>query len=200
MRMGPSFSRASSTRSASQFFRPSTAPKAQAERAVGDTLRDQPRGEWVLSTKIGRLLRPMPRPSAELKRRHPLPFEVVYDYSHDGIMRSFGDSLQRLGLTLDISMSTTSAPTSTAPPHPSTARGISIVVGGPFNSGILAGRDTLNYDTAPPEIAAKAKAMVRSANATACRCRRQRCSFRWPTRPSPQSSRGRATSRNLPTG
>jgi D-threo-aldose 1-dehydrogenase len=39
------------------------------------------------------------------------------------------------------------------------ARGVSIVVGGPFNSGILAGRDTWNYNTAPSEIAAKAKAI-----------------------------------------
>src|SRR6516162_1920659 len=30
--------------------------------------------------------------------------------------------------------------------------GISIVVGGPLNSGILAGRDTWNYKAAPPEI------------------------------------------------
>ena len=29
-----------------------------AERAVGDALRDKPRDEWVLSTKVGRLLRP----------------------------------------------------------------------------------------------------------------------------------------------
>ena len=29
-----------------------------AERAVGDALRDRPRDEWVLSTKVGRLLRP----------------------------------------------------------------------------------------------------------------------------------------------
>ena len=29
-----------------------------AERATGDALRDRPRDEWVLSTKIGRLLRP----------------------------------------------------------------------------------------------------------------------------------------------
>jgi D-threo-aldose 1-dehydrogenase len=38
----------------------------QAERAVGDALRDQPRGEWVLSTKVGRLLRPSrsPRPGS----------------------------------------------------------------------------------------------------------------------------------------
>jgi D-threo-aldose 1-dehydrogenase len=33
--------------------------------------------------------------------------------------------------------------------------GISIVVGGPLNSGILAGRDTWNYKTAPPEITAR---------------------------------------------
>ena len=29
-----------------------------AERAAGDALRDRPREEWVLSTKVGRLLRP----------------------------------------------------------------------------------------------------------------------------------------------
>src|SRR3954465_9811968 len=32
----------------------------QAERAVGDTMRDKKRDEWVLSTKVGRLLRPNP--------------------------------------------------------------------------------------------------------------------------------------------
>ena len=36
-------------------------------------------------------------------------------------------------------------------------RGTSMVVGGPLNSGILAGRDTWNYDTAPPEIVARVK-------------------------------------------
>jgi D-threo-aldose 1-dehydrogenase len=35
------------------------------------------------------------------------------------------------------------------------AAGTSIVVGGPLNSGILAGRDTWNYRTAPPEIVAR---------------------------------------------
>src|SRR5205823_9117557 len=37
--------------------------------------------------------------------------------------------------------------------------GISIVVGGPLNSGILAGRDTWNYKTAPPEIVARVHAI-----------------------------------------
>src|SRR5215831_16460619 len=31
----------------------------QAERCVGDAMRQEPRGEWVLSTKVGRLLRPL---------------------------------------------------------------------------------------------------------------------------------------------
>src|SRR3954467_12596145 len=70
----------------------------QAERAVGDALRDQPRDDWVLSTKVGRLLRPFPQVAPEPGRKHPLPFGVAYDYSYDGIMRSFEDSLQRLGL------------------------------------------------------------------------------------------------------
>jgi D-threo-aldose 1-dehydrogenase len=37
--------------------------------------------------------------------------------------------------------------------------GTSIVVGGPLNSGILAGRDTWNYQTAPPEIVARVNAI-----------------------------------------
>ena len=36
-------------------------------------------------------------------------------------------------------------------------RGTSIVVGGPLNSGILAGRDTWNYSAAPPEVVARVK-------------------------------------------
>src|SRR6185437_14055112 len=70
----------------------------QAERAVGDALRDRPRDEWALSTKVGRLLRPNPTGVHPDGRRHPLPFDPVYDYSYDGIMRSHEDSLQRLGL------------------------------------------------------------------------------------------------------
>jgi D-threo-aldose 1-dehydrogenase len=39
------------------------------------------------------------------------------------------------------------------------AAGTSIVVGGPLNSGILAGRDTWNYDTAPPDVVTRVKAI-----------------------------------------
>ena len=70
----------------------------QAERCVGDALRGMPRDDWVLSTKVGRLLRPRAGPPPDDGRRHPMPFDPVYDYSYDGIMRSVEDSLQRLGL------------------------------------------------------------------------------------------------------
>jgi D-threo-aldose 1-dehydrogenase len=70
-----------------------------AERAAGDALRDRPRDEWVLSTKVGRLLRPRSGGGGATDGRlAPLPFEVKYDYSYDGIMRSVEDSYQRLGL------------------------------------------------------------------------------------------------------
>ena len=69
-----------------------------SERRLGDALRDR-RGEaYVLSTKAGRLL----KPAGYALERHgfvsPMPFDIVYDYGYDGILRSFDDSLQRLGL------------------------------------------------------------------------------------------------------
>lgn len=72
-----------------------------SERRVGDILRQEPGDSFVLSTKVGRLLEPCD-PVDENIARHgycsPMPFEPVYDYSYDGIMRSYEDSLQRLGL------------------------------------------------------------------------------------------------------
>ena len=77
-----------------------------SERRVGDVLRRQPRSSYVLSTKVGRLLRPAPRTEKSAVRHgyvSPMPFEPVYDYSYDGVMRSHEDSLQRLGLnSIDI--------------------------------------------------------------------------------------------------
>ncbi len=70
----------------------------QAERCVGDAMRGVPRDDWVLSTKVGRLLRPRLTPAKTEDRRRPLPFDPEFDYSYDAIMRSFEDSLQRLGL------------------------------------------------------------------------------------------------------
>src|ERR1700731_5048888 len=202
----------------------------QAERCVGDALRDRPRDEWVLSTKVGRLLRPNPTGVHADDRHHPLPFDPVYDYSYDGIMRSFEDSLQRLGLArIDILyVHDIGVHQHGAEAHPALMRslresgyraleslrgsgavqaigigvnerevlleamewgawdafllagrytlleqaplddllpkcvaaGTSIVVGGPLNSGILAGRDTWNYNPAPPAILERVKAIA----------------------------------------
>ena len=199
-----------------------------AEHRVGDGLRDKPRDEWVLSTKVGRLLKPYTgagvSPDAGFS---PMPFEVVYDYTYDGVMRSVEDSYQRLGLArhdilfahdlgvyehgeeaaarymkqfrdsgyraldelrrsgvckaigLGVNEAAVilevmgfgdfdvfllagrytlleQAPLDDLLPL-CEQRGASIVVGGPLNSGILAGRDTWNYAKAPAEIAARVR-------------------------------------------
>ncbi|MBB4288293.1 D-threo-aldose 1-dehydrogenase [Rhizobium leguminosarum] len=70
-----------------------------AERRVGDFLRDQPDGSYVLSTKVGRLLRPVPTGTVpDYSYVDPLSFDADYDYSYDGIMRSVEFSYARLGL------------------------------------------------------------------------------------------------------
>jgi D-threo-aldose 1-dehydrogenase len=199
----------------------------KACRIVGDALRELPREEWVLSTKAGRLLRPQANAGTPGAPRHPMPFEDVFDYSYDGIMRSFEDDLQRLGLArIDVlyvhdigarqhgkdghlgimrtfrdsgyraleelrssgqlraigigvnewevlreaidwgdwdvfllaGRYTLLEQTPLDDLLPQCLRsGISVVIGAPFNTGILAGRDTWNYRLAPPEIADRVK-------------------------------------------
>jgi D-threo-aldose 1-dehydrogenase len=69
-----------------------------SERRLGDFLRTRRDADYVLSTKVGRLL----QPAGFARERHgfvsPMPFDIVYDYGYEGVMRSFADSLQRLGL------------------------------------------------------------------------------------------------------
>lgn len=69
------------------------------ERYVGDFLRAKPESEYVLSTKVGRLLRPVPTGTVpDYGYVDPLSFDADYDYSYDGIMRSVDFSYARLGL------------------------------------------------------------------------------------------------------
>lgn len=71
----------------------------KAEHRLGDALRRYPRSEYVLSTKVGRRFVPRTTPyDGHEGWQNPLPFEAIYDYTHDGIMRSFEDSQQRLGI------------------------------------------------------------------------------------------------------
>lgn len=209
-----------------------TAPQyglGRSEHLVGDAIRER-RGDAILSSKVGRLLKPVK--AAEQDKGawvDPLPFNQAYDYSYDGVMRSFEDSLQRLGLNAidivyvhDIGVSTHGAEANkplwaqlakggykalrelrdsgvisaiglgvnewevlmdafalgdwdvfllagrytlleqtSLHPFMSTCieRGASVVVGGPFNSGILVGGNKFNYAKAPEEIVAKVKAI-----------------------------------------
>lgn len=199
-----------------------------SERRVGDGLRAfrlNPGCEGVISTKVGRLLVPgAADQSAAQDWPAALPFHPVYDYSYDGIMRSFEHSLQRLGLDRvdilyvhDIGEITHGAsnahhfgdlerngyralddlrssgavkaiglgvneanacldaleigdwdvfllagrytlleqdPIEDLLPR-CVANGTSVVIGGPFNSGLLVGGETWNYAVAPPDVRAR---------------------------------------------
>jgi D-threo-aldose 1-dehydrogenase len=209
-----------------------TAPQygfGRSEHLVGDVLRFHQEGT-VLSTKVGRLLKPV-RSGTERQYEHswvnPFPFDQVYDYSYDAVMRSFEDSLQRLGLPKvdilyvhDIGVMThgvegnkplwkqletggykalnelksqglisaiglgvnewevlmdafelgdwdvfllagryTLLEQTSLDPFLTTCvkRNASVVVGGPFNSGILVGGSTWNYAKAPENILARVR-------------------------------------------
>lgn len=200
----------------------------RSERTVGDMLRSK---DYTLSTKVGRLLRPgMMDDPAKMGWPDPLPFHPVFDYSYDGIMRSFEDSQQRMGLDKidilyvhDIGEVTHGAanagyfkdlessgyralvelrsagavkaiglgvneaevcraalnigewdvfllagrytlleqdPLEDLIPECEVA-GTSLVIGGPFNSGVLVGGNTWNYGSVPQEIRMRVDALAR---------------------------------------
>ena len=203
----------------------------RSERVMGDVLRGS---EYILSDKVGRLLAPGPvKNPADFGMVDPLPFNVVYDYSYDGIMRAYEDNLQRLGLDrIDILLVhdigefqhgqdhakhfkslesggyramdelrtaglikaiglgvnenkvcmdalaigdwdvfllagryTLLEQTAVETLFPACRKaGTSIICGGPFNSGVLVGRDTWNYAKAPKEVIDKARALDVVAN------------------------------------
>jgi D-threo-aldose 1-dehydrogenase len=202
-----------------------------SEHRLGAALRHRPRGDYVISTKVGRLMQPDPmvRPG-ESGWAAPLPFRPRFDYSYEGILRSHEDSLQRLGLDrvdilyvhdigrvthgrahglywdqltrgggfraltklrddgsirafglgvnewevvadaidacdLDCALLagryTLLEQASLEPLLDRCAgRGIGIVIGGPFNSGILAGTRKFNYEEAPAGVVARVEAIA----------------------------------------
>ena len=70
-----------------------------AELRTGHYLRWKPRDEFVLASKVGRVLKPAKRETIDFSPwADAAPFTSEFDYSYDGTMRSFEDSLQRLGL------------------------------------------------------------------------------------------------------
>ena len=73
-----------------------------AESRLGAALRARPRDEYVISTKVGRLLVPTPERAHEMDAEEgfhvPAAYERRWDFSRDGILRSVEASLERLGL------------------------------------------------------------------------------------------------------
>jgi D-threo-aldose 1-dehydrogenase len=73
-----------------------------SERRLGAFLRTKPRDEFVVSTKVGRLLRPNPEYSGglDLDNDFHVPADVrrEWDLTADGIRRSLDESLDRMGL------------------------------------------------------------------------------------------------------
>jgi D-threo-aldose 1-dehydrogenase len=72
----------------------------KSERRFGNVLGLKPRDSYVLSTKIGRVLeRPVDPATFQQERwKHGLPFVVRFDYTYAGVMRSYEDSLTRMGV------------------------------------------------------------------------------------------------------
>lgn len=71
-----------------------------AETRLNPFLRSKSRDDYVLSSKVGRILRACPpEERTGIGKFFDVPSrQEVYDYSHDGVMRSFEASLERLGV------------------------------------------------------------------------------------------------------
>ena len=70
-----------------------------SELRTGQSLRWKNRDDLVLSSKVGRLLKPAKRSEIDFAPwTNAAPFTMHFDYSYDGVMRAFEDSLQRLAL------------------------------------------------------------------------------------------------------
>jgi D-threo-aldose 1-dehydrogenase len=69
-----------------------------AETRLGKVLKQKPRDEFTLASKVGRLLRADALPEPGQSWRGTPPVNPIFDFSYDGVMRSFEESLERLGL------------------------------------------------------------------------------------------------------
>jgi D-threo-aldose 1-dehydrogenase len=80
----------------------------RSELRMGAGLREKPRDDYVLSTKIGRImhaLKPGEQPPADFRENGLPGFAPVFDYTYDGVMRSLEHSYFRLGISrIDIAL------------------------------------------------------------------------------------------------
>ena len=146
-----------------------------AERRIGPLLAARPRDSFVLSTKVGRVLRPRAPGDPQLQDEgRPLfvgapPLTPGFDFSYDATLRSVAGSLERLGLDR-VDMLLIHDPDDHFPEALDGAyralerlcaeRGVAVVIGGVYNTGILADPSpgTLyNYRAATPEALDRAR-------------------------------------------
>lgn len=80
----------------------------RSELRMGAALREKPREDFVISTKIGRIMHPLKpgeRKPADFRENGLPGFAPEFDYSYDGVMRSLEHSHLRLGLAkIDIAL------------------------------------------------------------------------------------------------
>ena len=69
-----------------------------AELRLGKVLREKPRDTFTLASKVGRLLRADAPPEPGQSFRGVPPVNPTFDFTYEGTMRSFKESLERLGL------------------------------------------------------------------------------------------------------
>ena len=69
-----------------------------SERRLGRALARRPRTQFVIATKVGRLLRPAPAGRHTTIFADAPPLDPVFDYSRDGVLVSIDESLERLAL------------------------------------------------------------------------------------------------------
>ena len=231
-----------------------------SEKRLGHVLDEFDEARHIfVSTKVGRVLIPTTASDLRTPRQgfiSPEPYESVFDYSYDGIMRSFEESRRRLGRDIDVLYIHDVGQRTHGDRHSAlmrvfmnegyrairglreqgvvraiglgvnewqvceellatveldivllagrytlleqealetflplcVRRGVAVVVGAPYNSGILA-RDVQTQGAAtPPTMTTAGRPRTswrasfrwrRCARGMACRWRPQRCNFRW---------------------
>ncbi len=79
-----------------------TAPRyglGLSEIRTGNFLRDFPKKDYRISTKVGLVPKRVQKISEEtIGFVRPLPYEPVFDYTYDGVMTSIEQSFLRLGV------------------------------------------------------------------------------------------------------
>jgi D-threo-aldose 1-dehydrogenase len=79
-----------------------TAPlygSGKSEIRLGKALAGRPRDSYILATKVGRILEPTDdQEQVQGIFDNPSPFKPVFNFSYDGVMQSFEESLKRLGV------------------------------------------------------------------------------------------------------